>query len=213
MDFSTLKTRVSEILEDTSNAQWSAALVGQYVNDAARDFARDTKCIKKLSAALSAAATTPANAFYTLPTDLLEIESVWWNGEHIPFAAAVELPYQWDTQTGSTPFRAIYGDFGTTELRVYPYPSSALTTLKVYYTAVPAAMSGNSDTPTGIPSVYHIALVYGAVAMCYRRNFEDADRPKAAEFFAMYQHEVVDCIARTGRRFTAGGLVVPYRDV
>jgi hypothetical protein len=214
MDFSTLQTRVSEYLEDTSNAQWSLALVKQYLNDAVRDFARRTKSYRRLSAALTASATTPTNAFYTMPTDILEVEAVHDTVNDLWLAprGVDTLPPSWDTETGN-PSWYLYGEFGWTELRVYPYPASALTGLKLYYTALPATMDGNSDTPTGIPDVYHVALVYFAVAACYRRNFEDADRAKAAEFQTLYEREVEDAIGRIGRKMNGSPVGVPYRYV
>lgn len=214
MQFSQMQVRVAEYLEDTSNAQWSLALVKQYLNDGMRDFARRTKASRKLSAALSASATTPTNAFYTLPTDLLELEAVhdtvndiWLEPRDID-----SLPPSWDTETGN-PSYYLPGTFGWLELRVYPYPSSALTGLKVYYTALPADMSADADLPTGIPPVYQIALVYFAVAACYRRNFEDADKAKAAEFQMLYEREVEDAIGRVGRKMSGAPVGVPYRYV
>lgn len=214
MQFSELKTRVAEYLEDTSNAQWSAALVGQYINDAVRDFARRTKCYRRLSAALSASATTPTNAFYTLPTDLMELEAVedTVNNNWLRPRSVDTLPETWATETG-TPSWYLFGEFGWTELRVYPYPTSALTGLKVYYTALPATMSATTDTPTGIPDVFHVALVYFAVAACYRRNFEDADRAKAAEFQMLYEREVEDAIGRVGRKMSGAYVMTPYREL
>ena len=212
MQFVELQTRTAEYLEDTANAQWSLALVKQYLNDGARDFARRTKAYRRLSAVLSASATTPANAFYTLPTDLLELEAVHdtVNDEWLGARSTDTLTESWDTETGN-PSWYLYGEFGWTELRVYPYPASALTGLKVYYTALPAAMSANSDEPTGIPPVYHSALVYYAVAACYRRNFEDADQAKAAEFAGLYERELADAMGRTTRKMNGSGVFVPYR--
>ena len=215
MNLLQLRTRVSEFLEDTGFTQWSAALIDQYLNDGMADFAKQTKCYRRYSSALSASATTPANAFYTLPSDLHELESVWVNGYHVPKATAVQLPYQWDTQTAgasSQPTAYVFGDFGFTELRFWPYPASAAyTTARVYYTALPATMSLTTSTPTGIPDQYHLALVYYAVAQCYRRNFEDADRAKAAEFEGMYRAQLDDCLARVTRLLNADPSNVPYR--
>lgn len=214
MDFSTLKTRASEYLEDAGNVQWTAALVGQYINDAVRDFARRTKCYHRMSAALTEAATTPDNAFYTLPTDLMELEAVedTVNGGWLRRRNLGDLPEGWAAETG-TPSWYVYGELGWTELRVYPIPAAALTGLKVYYTALPATMSGSSDTPTGIPDVYHVALVYFAVAACHRRNSEDANQAKAAEFQALYEREVDDAIGRVGRKMSGVPVGVPYRYV
>jgi hypothetical protein len=61
--------------------------------------------------------------------------------------------------------------------------------------------------------VYHASLAYGAVASCYRRNFEDNDVRKAAEFQALYERDVADAISRTGRKMNGAPVFVPYRDL
>lgn len=280
MNLLTLRTRVSEFLEDTGFTQWSSTLIDQYLNDAASDFAKQTKCIRKYSTPLSAATTfetlgtgdvalgsfdvtnlsqpsrwrlgqliygtgipdgttvtaisgttltmsakgtatnagvtltDKAYAFYTVPSDLHELESVWVNGYRVPMASAVNLPYQWDRQTAgaaSQPTAYVFGDFGFTVVRFWPYPVLAYTTVYTYYTALPATMASTAATPAGIPDQYHLALVYYAVAQCYRRNFEDADRAKAAEFEGMYRAQLEDCLARVTRLLNADPASVPYR--
>lgn len=290
--FATIKTRVAEILEDASFAQWSQALVGQYVNDAARDFAMRTKCIRKYSgnlvvnsafetlgtgtlqaapnqntiASLSdpssfrvgsyiyslsggsvsadipigttitsvnvggsslvmSASATAANtvtltdkafAYYTVPSDIHELESVWVNGYHVPQARVGRLPYQWDIETCasvSEPSAYLYGDFGLSVIRFWPFPNdAAFPTAKVYYTALPVEMLASETlTSIGIPDRYGVAIVYYTVAMCYRRNFEDADRRKSEEFMALYLDQVRDCQGRIERLLNAEGFGVPYR--
>lgn len=214
MDFQGLYTRTAEILEDSTNAQWALALVKQYCNDGAQDFAKRTKVYKKRSAALTESATTPDNAWYTLPTDLWEIEQVKSDGTILPLIPQEMLPDDWEDETGGTiPTFAIYGDEGLAEIRMYPTPSAALSALRVYYTALPPTMSANGDVPTGIPDSYRIALVYYAVAQCYRRNFEDGDRPKADLYWNLYLEQVQDCMARAARRHTSQAVSVPYRVV
>lgn len=172
-----------------------------------------------LSAAATAAGsvtlTDTAFAFYSVPSDIHELESVWVNGYHVPQARASRLPYQWDIETCSStaePTAYIYGDFGLSVLRFWPYPiDAAYTTAKVYYTALPALMASNTDKPTGIPDRYMVALVYYAVAMCYRRNFEDNDRRKSEEFMGLYLDQIRDCQGRIERLLNAEGMGVPYR--
>lgn len=219
VDFLELQTRAREILEDTgTNLQWSDVILKRYLNDAAQDFAIRTKCIRKYSGALSASTTFDATkpyAFYALPTDIHELESVWVNGYHVPQARVSRLPYQWDIETCSSaaePTAYIYGDFGLSVLRFWPYPiDAAYTTAKVYYTALPTLMVSNTDKPTGIPDRYMVALVYYAIAMCYRRNFEDNDRRKGEEFMGLYLDQIRDCQGRIERLLNAEGIGVPYR--
>lgn len=290
--FTTLKTRVGEILEDASFAQWSSTIVERYLNDAAQDFAIRTKCIRKYSTplavdpdfitlgtgtlnstttvsslsspssltvgqyiyslsggavtsgipanttivsvntsgsslVLSNAATTSATvtltstayAFYSMPSDVHELEGVWVNGYNVPQARADRLPYQWDIETCNStadPTAYLYGDYGLSVMRFWPFPSdAAFTDVKIYYTALPPTMTTSGGPPvtwaTGIPDRYAVALVYYAVAMCYRRNFEDNDRRKSEEFMGLYLDQVRDCQGRIERLMNAEGMGVPYR--
>lgn len=212
-----MRTRVNEILEDIG-VQWPNALVDQYINDAAQDFAIRTKCYRKYSTPLTAATTfdvTKPYAFYNVPTDIHELESVWVNGYHVPQGRIDRMPYQWDIEkTGNTtdPTCYLYGDFGLDVIRFWPFPDNApFPSAYVYYVALPPIMASTGATPTGIPRRYNIALVYYAVAMCYRRNFEDADRRKSEEFMALYLDQLRDCTGRIERLMNAEGMGVPYR--
>jgi hypothetical protein len=154
-------------------------------------------------------------AFYNMPTDIHELESVWVNGYHVPQSRVGRMPYQWDIEfcnSTAEPSCYLYGDFGFEVIRFWPYPSdAAFPTAKVYYTALPPAMTGNTSTPAGIPKRYNIALVYYAVSMCYRKNFEDADKAKSEEFMALYLDQIRDCSGRIERLLNAEGMGVPYR--
>ena len=211
-----MQTRTREYLEDANSGayQWSDVIVKRYLNDAARDFAMQTRCIKKRSGALAESATTPDNSTYTLPSDFYELEGdfVTNDGLSLWLTTAANLPESWEADTG-TPTHAILGDQIGDEIRVWPYPAAALTALKVWYTAVPPAMANDTDPATGIPGAFHQALVYFAVAACYRRNFEDGDVRKSQEFMALYARELETCLASTTRRRTSGAVTVPYREI
>jgi hypothetical protein len=167
------------------------------------------------TATSSVSLTDKPFAFYGVPSDVHELESVWVNGYHVPQARIDRMPYQWDIEFCSStaePTAYLYGDFGLDVIRFWPYPSdAAFPTAYVYYTALPPAMTTNTATPTGIPARYNIALVYYTVAMCYRKNFEDADRAKSEEFMALYLDQIRDCQGRIARLLNAEGMGVPYR--
>jgi hypothetical protein len=89
------------------------------------------------------------------------------------------------------------------------YESLALTDLVLFYQAHPAPLVNASDVPE-IPAGYARALVYYAVSMCYRRNFEDGDPRKAAEFLALYERELVSAKRGQARRFTNEVRDIPW---
>ena len=111
-------------LQDTAGARWDpTAVITPFVNDGQRDFARGSKIIKKQATPLSASTNYPGppGAFYALPTDLLELEAVRCNGIEMVASSIKAMGWNWDTQTGQ-PVRYLYGDFGLSDIRVWPYP-------------------------------------------------------------------------------------------
>lgn len=263
MQFSEYQARVAQFLEDTANAQWSAAIVKQYINDALLDLCREARLYNVKSAALSVAAVIPTNAYYTLPTDFFAVNRVENGGIVLSETSLQAQGNGWFLRSGS-PTHWMVGEIGGYhQLRVVPFPaqpeqwvaltpyavgdevkngsynytcvtagtsagaggptgtgtgitdgtvewdylsdyeSLALTDLVLFYQALPAPLVNASDVPE-IPPTYALALVYYAVAMCYRRNFEDADQAKAAEFQAMYERELISARRSQARRFSNG---------
>ena len=210
--------RAAEFLEDTAYGRWTAALITKYINDAQRDFARGARCCRKYSAALVVSATTPTYAFYTLPTDLLEIApaGVWTttSGQNIqlPPAAVSDLGDNWDNVSGDPPSCYInLLEFGMTELRVWPTPAAALTALKLYYVYLPADLTGSQSSP--IPEQYHMALVYYAVAMCLMGFKQGSDQARSQAYMGMYERDLAHAGGKVAGSFANVAAVVPFRNV
>lgn len=213
-------TRVSEFLQDLGNIRWPATLILEYLNDGQRDFARSTSLDQKLSTPLAVSGTTPSNAFYTLPSDFLEIAAggVWSlvNGFNLQLRAATpnELGSNWDIRSSSQPFSYIWPlEFGLTELRVWPIPPAALTGVTLYYVYLPPDLvAGGSPTTSVLPQQYHLALVYYAVAMCYLQDSQFRDPSKYTLYWDKYQRELKDAQRAAERRFSAAPSTIrrPY---
>lgn len=226
MTFLQMITRVSELLEDTAATRWgnnvdptnAAGVIARHLNDAQRDFARSTQVCKKESAALAGSATTPLYAFYTLPTDFLNLAEsgngggVWNNGIQLYPVERGCLGDSWATVTGTPCNYLPLEDYGLTELRVYPYPTAVLTALKIFYAYLPADMAANG-TVSPIPPMFHMALVWYAVAQALSTMGEYADPAKAQLYMGMYEREVADARNRVARRFSSQGAFVKYRHV
>lgn len=211
--FATLKTRVGLLLDDAAGTRWDPTnVVGPFINDALIDFCKRTRCLQKYSTALSAAATTPTSAFYTLPTDCVEILSVVDTVNLVKLIRinVDELPQGWEGYTGQ-PWRYLYGPFGLLEMRVYPYSVDALTGLKVYYVALAPTLTG-TDTPS-IPEEYHLALAYYAAAECFDLDQQQTDPAQAMKWRERYEAMVAECAASMARSFDGSARIVPYRSV
>lgn len=127
MNFTQMVAKASEYLQDTTNTRWSTTTIGNYVNDGQRDFARNSKIVKEQSPPLAGSNTfqTPPGAFYAMPADMLELESVWINGQRMYATSTDAMGWNWDTQAGQ-PSRYIYGEFGLLDMRVWPYPAGGV---------------------------------------------------------------------------------------
>lgn len=225
MTFLQMITRVSEILEDVAATRWgnnvdptnANGVIARHLNDAQRDFARGTKVCKKESTALVNSATTPLYAFYTLPTDFLELDeagdgAVWNAGIRLYPVERGQLGDLWTTATGTPVNYLPLESYGLTEMRVYPYPTSTLTALKLFYAYLPADMAANG-TISPIPPMYHQALVWYAVAQALSTLSQYANRDKAQVYMGMYERELADARTRVGRRFSSQPAYIPYRHV
>ena len=208
-------TRVStDFLQDSSNRRWGTPQITRFINDAQADFARGSKVCRKYSSALSVAATTPSNAFYTLPADFIELEpgGVWDNtsGNNIrmwPIEVA-DLPNLWDTLTTSVPvYRyVVLEEFGATEMRVWPTPTSTLTGLKIYYAYLPADLTTGQTTP--IPPQWHMALVYFAASQCFSLPGQGQQPAEAQRLMGMYERELADAVDAVSRRLSESAVYV-----
>jgi hypothetical protein len=152
------------------------------------------------------AATTPANAFYTLPADLLSLERVTRNGEALDLTSIESFFWEgWEAETG-TPYQYIYGPYGFYALRVYPYPA-APASLTAYYAKQLPRLSSGTDSPSPIPAPYHIALVHYALAKAYAKDFEYKEPVKVQDHGAQYADYVTRCVGN----MPSGSLTIPYR--
>ena len=165
--------------------------------------------LRQWSSALTASATTPLTAFYALPTDLIEIIDVFdTGGDSILRRVSIQdLGTTWDTDTGTPYAYLLLG----TELRIYPYLTAART-LKVHYVQGAASLSVSSDTPA-IPPMFHIGLVWYALAQCYKKDVEEESQIKARFYQGEFERVLDDAARLASRTYDASEVVIPYRDL
>ena len=70
-----------------------------------------------------------------------------------------------------------------------------------YERSAPVLASGSTNVPA-IPSQYHIALAYYAVAMCFLKKFEYQDAQEASLWMQRYESAIADAERKAARKFT-----------
>ncbi len=203
MDFSDLKTRVTEYLErgDTN----IATKVGNWINDTRKDIANKYTFGYLLTEAY--VGLTSGTARYALPTDYLgKLEVFLVNKSDSKKRAKLDKmqsaryfadTYLDDAESGhstvvdgGTPNK--YVEYGT-EFEVHPTPNSSAASdyrLYIWYYAQPTNFSDDSDEDH--ISRYHFeAIIFGAV---YRGALYFDDQYKKEEFKGLYREAIVEMI-------------------
>lgn len=189
MQFVDMQTEVARRLEESTSspAFWSVADIKASINRGYRELADVTE-FYETSASLSLTANTTyfdLSSLLTEGTRLLTVKRIfndqtsrWLDARDV---ADFDANYQqWENITGEPSQFIIRGLWW---LRFDRYKTSTSGTVSVYYTAVPADLSADADTPS-MPQEFHLALVEFAVADLL---FQDAETKKGMKFWARYK--------------------------
>ena len=144
-----IQDRVRGQLRDQTQDVFSDADITRYANDALRDLSAETNAFWTTTTATTVAGT----ATYSLPTDFIRMQKVFWNDTNaIPETTINELAgLTGNMTTQGTPYcyyirRTPTG--GTSQvpalLGLYYVPSASSITVRYYYNYVPAAVTSIS---------------------------------------------------------------------
>jgi hypothetical protein len=139
------------------------ALLDAWTNDAVEQFLRETK----LNVRLAQLNTTAGSANYTLDTDILAMQAVWYS----PAADAQSALLQPSTPEDLVNMRLLadttlppryYALAGANTLMLHPTPETG-DTLHILYVPRHTALAATADTPSAtangnIPAEYHVIL-------------------------------------------------------
>lgn len=192
---------VTATLNDAAYTRWPKAELLGYMNEAQRDIARRTGLFRTVATLAVDATQTPATAFYTMPADMLELKRLTLDGDQLHRTTLEALGDRAEDVTGRAS-EYLYGDYGPTLLRLYPYPTTATTGLKAYFVRRPATLALDADVPE-VPEDYQMALPYYAIARAYLKDFEAKDPAKGEAFRQMYENEVANLARVAARQFDA----------
>ncbi len=193
--------KIGSLSASDSNDQ---ALIDEWVNQGVTDVMLRTG-IKVVADTVSLSAGV---GDYTLDTDILAIREMVVTSAGDDYNLTQVTPHEirrWRrglSGTGSPVYR--YAVEGANLLMVYPTPSSA-DVLTVYYVPRPATLTSGSDSPTEIPTEFHKAVEYYALAEAADWD-DDSSSAQGQRYWDMYERE----IGKAKRsKLTRGGARLP----
>lgn len=183
MDFSTLKSEVLRRLEEAigspdapivvpvvfSTTELEEAINEGYENLSERSEWFETSETLSISTQYTDLRASLASEFLSITRAYNSTNNHWLTWTDI--RELEELDSRWDSPSAN-PERMFLR--GITSLGLYPKPSAA-TSIKIYYTALPARLSAATDTPA-FPQEFHDALISYAM---YDLLFQDGEMSMA----------------------------------
>jgi len=151
---------------DESGAQIDSADVIRWVNDAQAEIARQ----KQLLQVTASVTVTLNTGQYATPVNILHLRSVRYDGNvltpvSLPEAEQIAPSYDAGSAVignGVPTSYWVWGGF----INLYPIPNNSVSTLKMYYTRIPAQVTAVGDTPE-LPVQYHPRIVEYCLAQAY----------------------------------------------
>lgn len=184
---SEIAIRVKRQFGDEYGAQITDDDILRWVNDAMRDIALKNNLLPvKSSTALVA-----GQQDYTLPTDLVTLDTIRYGTTKLQPLSQQEADEFMDTTTTNTGTPLYYSRWGST-ISLYPIPDSSAVSggsLALYYNREPNAVTDLSSTPE-IPRVYHLRLVEYCIAQAYELD-------ESAEQYAAKMQQFNNNVANT----------------
>lgn len=181
-----VKTRVQRTFGDEAGSQVTAADVYRWINDAQREIAIANDLLQ-VKGTKDAVASDPT---YSLPTDILKLLSVKYNGINLralnlqeadEIIGTIDQTVAQGYPTGTPTHYWIFAG----EINLYPAPDAALTGgIQIYYLKQPTEVTGDADD-IGLPVEYFNRVVEYCLAQAYEldENYEAA-QTKLAQFKA-----------------------------
>lgn len=197
MDTAEALERATSILQDPEGVRWASDEIIANMNTVQRAFCARTGILRTIATLELDPTQDSATAFFKTPDDFLELLSLRVDGgKPLDRVTEGEMPAGWETQTG-TPTGYLFGEYGPTLFRLWPDPDTAVT-VRASHERTPKDLS---DYDPEVPDTWVMALVYGAVALCYLKDAETKDPNKAAIYQQMYEAILADCLQRSSRSF------------
>ena len=144
-------TRVRRTVGDTDSLQVTDQDIYRWINDAMREIAADNQLLQKNATSNTIIGT----AQYALPTDILKLYSITYDGQRLDISTLAEAEDSYTPTAANATPSAAYIWAG--QITLTPTPD-AVKSLVVSYTKQPTEVTAGTDTPE-VPSQYHQRLV------------------------------------------------------
>lgn len=199
------RTRISAKLGLDNSASGDQTLIDDWVNEGYEDVLLRTRC-KVSSATMDLTAGT---ADYTLPTDILAAidMDIATSTDTFPLVRtdAEDILRRRRASTSTDSPSRFYAVEGSNLLLVYPTPSAA-DTITIYYVPRPTALSATSDEPSDIPSEFHKAIEFYALAEGADYD-DDASSAQGERYRILYEQKLFEL--RKSMRWKGGRRLAP----
>ena len=190
MNLATFRSRVARVSGMSPSDSGDLTLIDGWVNDGVVQFLRETK----MNVSLASLAVTADEGTYTLDTDILAMQALWYAPADSQSALMEPLAPETLIQrrlfeTGENTPPRYYALAGANTIMLWPTPSDGTETLHILYVPRPAALSTTADSPAatangGIPEEYHPILeAYAKWKAC------EAEEHKPSEAGAVFMRE------------------------
>jgi len=197
-----LQTRVSELINDTTNSQWTAAQIQERIQEAQETFVEDTHCLISTTPLTVVSGTRTYTLTSTYVLDIIRVSMSPYGvlrrvGE---YDLDQMYPGQDYSLVTGQPQYYFYDATGTTNLlTLFPIPTAAYNglTLSVQYIVEPTAMSSDSDLPFNSQvalNPYISAIAYNTAAQLLVADNDPNKRTKAKDYIDFYKQSVSECI-------------------
>lgn len=172
MNLGEIKTRVYRTFGDEAQVQITDADIVRWVNDGQRKICLENEGMLQSQAFASSVADQQS---YSLPADLLVLRSLqyqqtgdraFYKLKHMSLQDFDEFIDGWNGTIYGTATPTVYTVYAS-QILLFPIPDdSGSNNIKIFYSANPTDMSGDSDEPS-LPLIYHNALVDYALTQAY----------------------------------------------
>lgn len=161
---SQMRTRVARVIGMSLSVTADTSLIDGWYNDAVEQFLRETK----LNVRTAALAVTAGTEDYTLDTDILSMQALWYQPASGATSMMQPIPPEdmyvrrmVELDSGGPP--TFYSLVGAHTLLINPAPTSSGDEIKLLYVPRPTAMSTTAHSPSStafgnIPGEYHVLL-------------------------------------------------------
>ena len=160
---SEIATRVKRQFGDEAGAQITDADIMRWINDAQREIAANNDLLQATATSNIVAGTDQ----YNLPTDVLTLRSVRYNGRRLALMTADEAANYVNQDTAKSSGEPTAYSLWGLKIDLYPTPAAALVGgLSVAYTKIPTQVTALGDTPE-LPQQYHGRIVEYCLAQAH----------------------------------------------